>query len=52
MVAVEPKRQALRNYKFQETNLKNLEGDISEVRDNMAPAHLRDLEKKARQDTS
>ena len=46
MVAVEPKRQALRNFRFQETGLKNLEGDISEVRDNMAPAHLRDLEKK------
>ncbi|WP_299671804.1 TrlF family AAA-like ATPase [uncultured Roseobacter sp.] len=46
MEAVEPKRQALRNFKFQETSLKNLEGDISEVRNNMAPAHLRDLEKK------
>lgn len=46
MKTVEPKRQALRSFKFQETSLRNLEGDISEVRDNMAPAHLRDLENK------
>jgi ABC-type lipoprotein export system ATPase subunit len=44
--AAEPKRNALRAFKFQETSLNNLTGDISEVRQNMAPAQLRALEEK------